>query len=60
VKNSLLDEIDSGEESNPNNIDKVPVIRNYDGGCRLVLRKATSLCNTYEHDKEGDQTAGDV
>jgi hypothetical protein len=45
---SLLDQVDRGEEADPDDIDEVPVVGHDDGGGRLLVREPLGRVGTAE------------
>src|SRR6476620_7843070 len=56
----LLDEVDRGEQPDPDDIDEVPVVRHDDGTDRLLVGELAGHEGAAEDQQEGDQTAGHV
>lgn len=56
----LLKDVNHEEKGNPDNVDKVPVVRRHDGSSGLIVGKAFGNIRCGEHQKEGDQPASHV
>ena len=56
----LLEDVDHEEKCDPDDVDKVPVIRGDNGAGGLIMSEALAHVGGSEHEEEGHQTAGYV
>ena len=54
----LLKDVNHEEKGDPDNVDKVPVVRSHDGSSGLIMGKSFCDIRGGEHQEEGDQPAG--
>src|SRR6478672_13286729 len=55
-----LEQVDRGEEGDPDNVDEVPVVRGHDGADGLGMRVAPGGEGPGDDEQEGDEPARDV
>src|SRR5690606_33983345 len=55
----LLDQVDRGEEADPDDVDEVPVVGHDDGRGRLLVGEAPRRVGPRQHEQEGDQSSED-
>ena len=57
---ALLDQVDRREQTDPDDVDEVPVVRHDDGADGLLVGELPGHVGAAEDEQEGDQPAGDV
>src|SRR4051812_22500235 len=60
VRSRLLDQVDRGEEADPDDIDEVPVVGHDDGGGGLLVGEPLGRVCAAQYQQERDQTARHV
>ena len=60
LRTVLANEINHGEQADPDNVNEVPVVRHDDRGGGLAMGKSARNVGSPEDKKEGDQSSGDV
>src|SRR4051812_8061355 len=60
VRPRLLDQVDRGEEADPDDVDEVPVVGHDDRGGRLLVGEPLGRVGASEDEQEGDEAARHV